>query len=54
MISRCRRDTRSLPSDPESLVARTAVLIGGHQAPPWTEVAIDHRVSREEPLSLLG
>ncbi len=52
MISRCHLGTRLLPPDLECLVARTAVLSGGHQVPPWTEVTIDHRVRREEPLNL--
>ncbi|GGC72255.1 hypothetical protein GCM10011504_57300 [Siccirubricoccus deserti] len=37
-------DARLLPPDPECLGAGIAVLSGGHQMPPRTEVAIDHCV----------
>ena len=44
VTSRCHLDACLLPPDPEGLVTRTAVLIGGHQVPPRTEVAVDHGV----------
>ena len=52
-MSRRRLGTRLLTPDPEGLVPRTTVLIGGHQVPPRTEVPVDHGVRREEPLGLL-
>jgi hypothetical protein len=50
----CHLDARLLPPDPKGLGASAAVLSGGHEVPPRTEVAIDHGVHREEALRLLG
>ena len=47
-------DAGLLAPDPEGLVAGTAVLHGGHQVPPRSEIAVDHGVRRQEPLRLPG
>ena len=54
IISRRHLDARLLPPDLASLIARAAVLFGSHKVPPRTEVTIDQRVRRQEPLGLPG
>jgi hypothetical protein len=50
----CHLDARLPLPDPEGVVTSTAVPAGCHQVPPRPEVAVDHRVRREEPLCLLA
>ena len=52
MTLRRHLGTRLLPPDPKGFSALTPILIGNHQVPPWTEVAIDYRVRRQEPMGL--
>jgi hypothetical protein len=42
--SRFHPDVRLLAPDPEGLVAGTPIPGGGHQVPPWAEMAVDHGV----------
>ena len=47
-------DARFLSPNPKRVSPSTAILNGGHQVAPRSEVAIDHGMRGEEPLCLSG
>jgi hypothetical protein len=50
--SRCLADADLLPPDPECPRASSAIGGRSHEVPSRPEVAVDHRVRRQEPLCL--